>query len=212
MGEFSRKAESAYQILRTINADLREVDGANSTRSFKIERRISQKLEELNVKIQDLYDLLKIQANTPGEQKRRESILREIEENHDANSRKLRNIRNKTSVEMMPTIRRDGGYEKLSENELIQKQFQMKEEQDQRIDLIYENVNNLKKSSKDIGDELDLHGVLLEEVEKGVEKNTIKMTRAQKRMVNLIEQSSDCCLISTILILFAILLFIILYL
>ncbi|CAG9334013.1 unnamed protein product [Blepharisma stoltei] len=211
MGEFSRKADISYQLLRLINADLRELESISGPKSYKVEKRVYQKLQELNVKVQELYDLLKIQANSPGEQKRREAIVREIEEYHSSNSRKLKNIRQKTSVEMMPTTK-NPKESNLSQNDLQQQQQQMMREQDDRIDMIIENVGNIKKASRDIGDELDLHGVLLNDVERNIDKNTLKMGRVQKRMVTLIEQSSDCCLIMTIVALLFLFLFIILYL
>ena len=74
--------------------------------------------------------------------------------------------------------------------------------QDQKIDQILDGVTRLKYMSRDINQELDLHGALLEDLENAVDNTDAKMVRNTKRIEEVADkEGSGWCGICTMLIL-----------
>ena len=61
-------------------------------------------------------------------------------------------------------------------------------------------MDNMKKVGENIGEELDHHKVLLDDLDKNVDKNVTKMEKASGRMDKLMKKSSNCCLFIIIFI------------
>jgi hypothetical protein len=62
-----------------------------------------------------------------------------------------------------------------------------------------------------MGQELDLHLYLINDLEKNVDATTIKLSNTEAKMVRLLERSSNSCLVCVIFILSVLLILVIVY-
>lgn len=127
--------------------------------------------------------------------------------------RKLKNLRNPSAVEMMP---RSDSFKNLSEDELHQRQKPMIQgnlslEQDKTIDELIGSASRLRVVGESMGQELDLHLYLINDLEKNVDATTIKLSNTEAKMVRLLERSSNSCLVCVIFILSVLLILVIVY-
>ena len=60
MANFTRDAEKAHSILRSIHIDFRELEAQTGSPSIKTESRIRQKLQNLTIEIDALSNLPKV--------------------------------------------------------------------------------------------------------------------------------------------------------
>lgn len=77
--------------------------------------------------------------------------------------------------------------------------------QDEKLDGILDGVSRLKVMSNDINQELDLHANLLGELDSAVDSTDARLQRNTKRIEIVQEESSGCCGLLTMGLLFALL-------
>lgn len=78
--------------------------------------------------------------------------------------------------------------------------------------MLNENTTKIKHVAIKIGDELDTQNDKLQELDHGIDKNTLNMLKTTDKMKKLIQESSTCGIITTIFLEIAIIVLIILYL
>jgi len=61
-------------------------------------------------------------------------------------------------------------------------------------------MDNMKQVGENIGEELDVHMVLIEKLDHNVDKNTDHIKKTTGKLDNILRKSSNCCLFVTIFI------------
>ena len=84
-------------------------------------------------------------------------------------------------------------------------------EQDDQIVNLLGNVDNIKVIGKNIGTELNDHNVLLENLNKNIDRNVVQMEKTSNKFTRILENSSTWKLFLTIGIEIAILIIIIIF-
>jgi len=77
-------------------------------------------------------------------------------------------------------------------------QRQMMDEQDTHLDTLSRSIQRQRELSENIGDELDVHSGLLEDVEAGVDRTALRLGGARKRLDHLARGAKDNCSALTI--------------
>jgi hypothetical protein len=115
------------------------------------------------------------------------------------------------------SFKRDGADESNATRNLSNKDLQVTQEtmwkqQSETEESILATTENIYAISTGIKDELVVHDRLLSDTSQNIDHTQIRMDKTNFRMKELIYKSSDCCLITIILVLVAILVLIIIYL
>jgi len=72
-------------------------------------------------------------------------------------------------------------------------------------------VHSLKELGDDMGDEIDTHLLLLKEMDQSVAKTQTQLERSTAKLKQLVQKSSDSCLVCTIVGLLVVLLWLLVY-
>lgn len=110
----------------------------------------------------------------------------------------------------------DFSFNSFSDDALRQRQKPMLQgnvysEQDKTIDELIGSASKLRDIGENMGQELDLHLYLINDLEKNVDSTTIKLSNTEARMVRLLDRSSNSCLICVIFILSLLIILVIVY-
>eukprot|EP00164_Ancoracysta_twista_P002782 GFYU01003699.1.p1 GENE.GFYU01003699.1~~GFYU01003699.1.p1 ORF type:complete len:253 (-),score=56.86 GFYU01003699.1:126-884(-) len=92
----------------------------------------------------------------------------------------------------------------MNNEELILYQRQTIQDQDRSLDLLSRTIGNTKEIGLAIGDELDLHKNLLDDIDRGVDHNRDKMAKESSRMAKITRKSKStglfCCMVLLIVL------------
>ena len=142
--------DSTHQIIRLILTEQESLKSSNTVTRFKIESSIKKNLESLK---QQTFQIENSSQNLPlHERSRILQIVKDLKENYSKLSQTMRTVP-KTSIEL--SFRSSEDYSSLSNAEIFRSTEMMKKEQDKHIDRLLETVENVKNTTKDMGDELD---------------------------------------------------------
>ena len=198
--------DSTHQIIRLILTEQESLKSSNTVTRFKIESSIKKNLESLK---QQTFQIENSSQNLPlHERSRILQIVKDLKENYSKLSQNMRTVP-KTSIEL--SFRSSEDYSSLSNAEIFRSTEMMKKEQDKHIDRLLETVENVKNTTKDMGDELDYHIKLLDATESVIDSTTIRITNTSERMLRLIDKSSNNCLMAIIILLLALILITLFY-
>ena len=204
--EFVRRVDKVNALLRTSKADLRDRDRLRTLRSstIKAETRIRKQLSEASSELDSLLEELEVDKSTPAEIAKRQKTIKSLEVQLNACKRELATEQPIRSIEEMP------------DSELWSMQMQLREskfhsEQDEEILALGETVHSLKEISEDMGDEVDTHLLLLNEMDKSVAKTQTQIEHTTAKLKQLVQKSSDSCLMCTIVGLMIVLFWLLVY-
>lgn len=212
MTDFFAEVERLYRNLKGTNSTLRKLAQADTSTRIRAQAQAKQQMETLDNGIRQLHALLNSQRAvvTPDEFNRRKGVVRQLEISYNQLSSTVHATHRHT--EPKPTsLQKDSEYSKFSNQHLAQKSHQMLQEQEVKIDQLHNTALSLKSSSLEIRDELDVHISLLDNIEQGVDLNTLRLTKTQSRMAGFIDKSSHSCLFWLITALLVIMVLLILY-
>jgi len=89
----------------------------------------------------------------------------------------------------------------MTTQDMMVVQKDMMKNQDTQIEELTGIVGQIKTGQLAMGQELDYQNTkLLPELEKGVDKNTAKLVKVNKKLMKLLKSSSNCCLYIIIVI------------
>jgi len=99
----------------------------------------------------------------------------------------------------------------LNASEELQTQRQMMEDQDTQLDQLSTSIQRQREISLQIGGELEVHTGLLEDMENGVDRTTLRLGGARRRLDHVARGAKENGSAVTIGLLIAILLILIMY-
>lgn len=211
MGDFAKKAENTLKELKSIFPLLGEIERVERTKALKYEIEIKNKLTNISIKIDELSSLLSFSQVSRFELEKRHKVVKEVKHHYETIQTKLKKSKSNPTMELMPT-REKADYQRFSNADLAYSQEQLVQKQDSDIDQLLDRISNIKQTGLDIGEELTYHTQLLDQAERGVDYNTLKLRNIQNKMTRLIDKSSNSCLMCIIIALIVVLLLLIFYL
>ena len=184
----------------------------------KIESTIKQEFDNWK----ELYERIKSDndknTNLPEREKgKRNGFLNNAKMSFDRNKSKFEQIKKKKygfddagkHDEYLQKYENDENMRNKNNDELLQYQQDKLKHQDNQIDEIIADVAKGKQMGKAIHGKLQDQNVLLEQIDENMDKLDSKMERTKKKFETYLKRSSNCCLISIMLIELAVLIFMI---
>lgn len=199
--EFVRRVDKVNALLRTSKSDLRDRDRLRTLRTStaKAEARIRKQLAEASSELDSLLEELDVDKSPPVEVAKRQKTIKDLELQLSACKRDLVTEQPARAVEELPDA------------ELWSLQTQLRAKQDQEILALGETVHSLKDLGEDMGDEIDTHLLLLKDMDQSVAKTHTQLERSTAKLKQLVQKSSDSCLVCTIVGLLVVLLWLLVY-
>mmetsp|Transcript_33663 Transcript_33663/g.38270 ORF Transcript_33663/g.38270 Transcript_33663/m.38270 type:complete len:233 (-) Transcript_33663:215-913(-) len=91
-------------------------------------------------------------------------------------------------------------YKSMNNKQLLSQQKRQLADQDAHLDEINDVITNVGRTGQVINEELDLHNALLDDLHQGVDKTNRHIVKSQSKLQTVLEKSSNCCLILTVII------------
>jgi hypothetical protein len=217
--DFNKEFEAAQRIRNQLLSDLAERDRLNERgeTTARYDARLRDGIQKLAVSLDALTRLVADYLNdpmryrlTPKEVDTRRDQVADLEREINIIDEKIRSqpkaaLKATTGVNFK---RVDGAGEtedtkNMSNRDLQQSQQQMWRQQAHAEEALVGTSENLVVTAQNIGDELTVHNRLLDAVEVKVDHENVRIIKTENRMIKLIADSSDCCLIVCIVILIA---------
>lgn len=151
---------------------------------------------------------------TSKELDRRTALVEELEKDLNELEAKVKAGNKPAAAGVGVNFRREGSEENESTKNLSNRDLQVAQDtmwkkQSELEDAILGTTGNLVSVSHNLKDELDLQDGLLDDLTQGVDHTQKRIDKSNFRMKELIYKSSDCCLITVILILIGVVMLII---
>mmetsp|Transcript_7092 Transcript_7092/g.6943 ORF Transcript_7092/g.6943 Transcript_7092/m.6943 type:complete len:227 (-) Transcript_7092:43-723(-) len=223
MDDFLKDLDKATRVKNQLNIDLAERDRKllNGEVTSRLDAKLRGGLQELAVDIDGLIRMIEAYKQEPSRYKlntseidKRKAQVAELERELAKIDEKTRQGTKIVQAGVGVNFKRDGSSEtqdtrNLSNKDLRSAQSQMIKNQSALEDAIVGTSENLVVAAKNIGDELDVHAQLLDDVDKNVDHNQLKINNSTARMKELIIKSADgfmfCCIVILIALLIVIL-------
>jgi hypothetical protein len=170
----------------------------------------------LHIPLLNILTLLDNNNNIPEREKgKRNAFLNNAKISCDRNKNKFEEIRKKKfgfddtgkHDEYLQKYENDENMKNKNNAELLQYQQDKLKSQDNQIDDIIADVAKGKQMGKAIHGKLQDQNVLLEQIDENMDKLDSKMERTKKKFETYLKKSSNCCLITIMIIELAILIF-----
>lgn len=217
MDDFLKDLDKSTRVRNQLQIDLaeRERKLQNGEQTSRLDAKLRGGLQELAVDIDALIRQIQAYQQDPSRYKmnaaeldKRKALVAELERDLNKIDEKTRQGTKTIQSGVGVNFKREGSAEttdtrNLSNKDLRSAQSQMIKQQSALEDALVGTSENLVVAAKNIGDELDVHTQLLDEVDKNIDHNQLKINNATFRMKELIYKSSDgfmmCCIVILII-------------
>lgn len=216
--EFLRDLDKATRVRNQLRMDLEERlrlnDAGEST--SRLDAKLRGGIQELAVDVDSLIRTVHMYETdlnrykmTPTEYERRRGLVHDLENDLNDIDEQLRNsIKNpRSSPTAGAKFKRDATGEEspdtrnMANKDLVHAKNAQFRHQVEIESAIVGTTENLYVAAKNIGDEVDLHNALLDEVDTNVDLRQTQMERTTFKMKELIRKSADGCMICCIVLL-----------
>jgi len=226
--EFLRDLDKATRVRNQLLLDLEERMrlGAAGESTSRQDSKLRGAVQELAVDVDSLIRTLHMYETdltrykmTPTEYERRRGLVHDLENDLNEADEQLRKAvsTGRSSPVAAVKFRREGMGEESADTRNMTKQELMKakeaqfRQQAEAESAIVGTTENLVVVAQNMGDEVDLHNQLLEEMGHNMDHRQTQMERANFRMMDLIRKSADgamiCCIVLLIVSLVLIIVF-----
>lgn len=214
--DFLEDLERAQRIRGQLQNDLMEKERAASAgeSTARWDAKLRGGLQELAIILDSLFRQLQAYSQDPSRSKlapkeidRRKALVNELETDLNMIDDRVRQGGKAIKASVGVNFKRDAGVgettdtRNMSNKDLRVAQTQMLKQQAEIEDALVGTSENLINVAHNMGDELDLHNKLLDDVEVNVDNTQKRMDKATFRMKELIYKSSDSCLMICIVLL-----------
>jgi len=213
---------STVSDLETVRVEVQKYQGGAGSSNIRQKRNLAKKVSRSRENITKLNRQLLQMENNPagfgigdGELNRRrdlastlQSLLRAVDD--AVNDRVSAGVKSSLFTGTgSDTYKETNETKNMSDQRLLQQQYDNMQEQDSQLDNIFEGVRNLKYMSKDINKELGLHERLIDDIETAVERTDGRIESNIRGVSNVHKkEGGGCCAIIIMLVLFAFIIFI----
>jgi hypothetical protein len=217
MDQFPAELEKAKKLRNELLSYLEEREDSlrNGKSTGRIDSKLRGGLQQFPVYIDFLRNELNSISKDPGRYKvsgnelqRRKAIIDDLEQSlSDIETKSLQGPSGPKGLGVGVNFKRDAGESEtsdtrnLSNQDLKITQKKMIEKQDEDIEKLIGTSENLFYVAKEIGDEVDLHNKLLDDVERNVEHQNQRIENSTFKMKELIAKSNDGCMLCCIVLL-----------
>ena len=181
----------------------------------RVDANLRGGIQQMAVLVDSLHNMIEAYSADPGryrlsqgELEKRKALVRDLEQAFNDIDEQSRAVfsPNKGANVGVNFKRGDGDAEtedtkNMSNQDLKLAQKKMLDKQDEVIEGLIGTSENLVYVAKEIGDEVDLHNKLLDDVEQNVDHQNQRINNTTYKMKLLIEKSSDGCMLCCIILL-----------
>lgn len=198
-------------IERAINNDIKElrINVSNSANTFNIENSIRKSLDNYINKLDKLSEEYQTNVRTiknvlpEKEYNFRLNQIQDLKNNHsklkgtydDLVDMKYKHKTNYSDIKVNSEEMKDWSNRQIYDNS--QKKLK---NQDAQVEEISGTVKKGKELTKELKNELGKQNLMLEDVEKDVDRVNNKMVKTRGKFENYIEKSSTCCIMTVIIV------------
>ena len=217
MDEFQTDLSKAKKLRGELQADVMDRDNRmkNGESTGRVDSKLRGGIQQFAVLVDSLHSEVEKYALDPSryrmsqaEVEKRKAIVRDLEESLAEIDEKSRQVFSSSKAAGVGVnFRRETGESEtedtknLSNNDLKVTQKKMMERQDEIVEGLIGTSENLVYVAKEIGDEVDLHNKLLDDVERNVDHQNQRIDNTTFKMKELIAKSSDGCMLCCIVLL-----------
>mmetsp|Transcript_31701 Transcript_31701/g.69281 ORF Transcript_31701/g.69281 Transcript_31701/m.69281 type:complete len:228 (+) Transcript_31701:122-805(+) len=186
-----RSADEAMELIQ----DRTQVVEMGSADTARLTGTIRRKLGGLKSKIESLDGELKEQNVSGQESERRRDMLTRLKTRHDQLSSMLNTNGRRTFApgdQMRTPPRETEQTAELDNQGLIMMQRNIMQDQDTQLDDLSRIVSSTKHISMAIGEEVDLHNRLLDDLDHDIDTNQWRLKNATRKAMEIYKKSGSC--------------------